>query len=445
MAEILFNNNGVPLMATGKTFFASTTGAPEVEITAKKKKQDDVTTVKGNDTVVEWGSNNTFPDTAQTIIGKTGVLNTALKLNVKVILGQGIFPVKVTGYDEKGNEKYEVINDKELTKFLKGRVVRNYLEKAQRDITKFGVAFPELILSEDRKKMAALSTINARYCRLIEAKKGVIEKVAISGNWGDSPSEDYETIDVLDNYDPEEHLHRLRMGKKLGKKYIYLLQDPWSNNDYYPTPDWYTAYNAGWVDVANKVPQFLKKAYDNQASWLWHIQIPYAYWDRRFPKSEYKDLEVRKQKIQDEMDAIEESITGTENANKAIFTHFEIGTSGRAEEQWKIEALDNKYKADDKLITSAAANSEILFSLMINPNLLGAGMPGGTYAGNQGGSNIREAFLVNIALAWLDRQRLLDPVETYLRFNGYEDVELRFRNTILTTLDTGAGTTNNLS
>jgi hypothetical protein len=82
---------------------------------------------------------------------------------------------------------------------------------------------------------------------------------------------------------------------------------------------------------------------------------------------------------------------------------------------------------------------------MINPNVLGAGMPGGTYAGNQGGSNIREAFLVNIANAWLDRQNLLDPLEAFLQYNGVKDVQLRFRNTILTTLDTGAGTTKKLS
>ena len=96
-------------------------------------------------------------------------------------------------------------------------------------------------------------------------------------------------------------------------------------------------------------------------------------------------------------------------------------------------------------VSSAAANSEILFSLMLNPNVLGAGMPGGTYAGNQGGSNIREAFLVNIANAWLDRQNILDPIEAMLEFNGVTDIQLRFRNTILTTLDTGAGTKKTLS
>ena len=97
------------------------------------------------------------------------------------------------------------------------------------------------------------------------------------------------------------------------------------------------------------------------------------------------------------------------------------------------------------MVTSAAANSEILFSLMVNPNVFGAGMPGGSYAGNQGGSNIREAFLVNIANAWIDRQNLLDPILLMLRSNGVKDIELRFRNTILTTLDTGAGTQKTLS
>ena len=116
------------------------------------------------------------------------------------------------------------------------------------------------------------------------------------------------------------------------------------------------------------------------------------------------------------------------------------------EEEWKIMPLSNKYNAgQENLVTSAAANSEILFALMVNPNVLGAGMPGGTYAGNQGGSNIREAFLVNIANAWIDRQNILDPLALFIKLNGMSDCELRFRNTILTTLDTGAGTTHKLS
>jgi hypothetical protein len=178
---------------------------------------------------------------------------------------------------------------------------------------------------------------------------------------------------------------------------------------------------------------------------MWHVKIPYAYWDKRFPPEQYTDTKARQTAIQSEMDNIEDALTGEANANKALFSMFEIGPSGRAEEQWEIERLDNKTAEADKLFTSAAANSEILFALLLNPNVMGAGMPGGTYAGNQGGSNIREAFLVNIANAWLDRQTLLDPIELMLQYNGYTGIELRFRNTILTTLDTGAGTKKTLS
>ena len=72
-------------------------------------------------------------------------------------------------------------------------------------------------------------------------------------------------------------------------------------------------------------------------------------------------------------------------------------------------------------------------------------MHGCSDAGNQCGSNIREAFLVNIANDWIDRQKLLDPITMMLRANSVEDIELRFRNTVLTTLDNGAGSKRTLS
>ena len=119
------------------------------------------------------------------------------------------------------------------------------------------------------------------------------------------------------------------------------------------------------------------------------------------------------------MDSVEQNLCGPDNAEKPIFSHYAVNEmNGRIEEEWKIKPLENKYQGSDNLPVSAAANSEILFALMVNPNVLGAGMPGGTYAGNQGGSNIREAFLVNIANAWIDRQNILDPIELYIKMNS---------------------------
>lgn len=317
-----------------------------------------------------------------------------------------------------------------------------------RDYFKFGVCFPELIPNVDGSKIVGINTVNAMFGRYTEKANGVIPSVCVSGKWPDTPSatSDYSTVSLLDIYDPAIDLNRYKILKKTtGRTFMYPLRDEWSNNEYYPLPIWWSAYRAGWIGIANKIPTFLLKMYENQITIKWHIQIPYVYWEKRYPEHLYATKEARQQAIQSEMDNIEENLVSEQNASKALFTMFEMNPNGKIEEQWIITPLDSKNKADENLIASAAANSEILFSLMINPNVFGAGMPGGTYAGNQGGSNIREAFLVNIALAWLDRQNLLDPIELYLQYNGIQDVELRFRNTILTTLDTGAGTQKTLS
>jgi len=452
MADILFNNAGVPLIAYGKSYQASTTGTPsdKPKNVLQPKYPDEEYLMIGDTKIAVWGNNNDFPSMADQVISSVGVLNTGLKFTRNFTLGQGIFACTVTGFDESGNEVLSRVNDKSLITFANSRLVRRFMSKALRDYLKFGCAFVQVIMNVDGSKMVGINTINAKYCRLsIADQNGVIQKCVVSGKWPDSPGQDqFQVFDVLDEYDPFADLQRRRWAQKTaGKSFIFVIRDSWGSGEYYSSAIWWAAYLAGWIDIAKKVPSFLKKAYENQITWKWHIQIPYAFWDKQFPAIQFATTELRKAAIESYMDSIESNLCGTENADKPIFTFFDINPqNGKAEEQWIIKPLENKLSNEQNLVTSAAANSEIMFSIMVNPNVLGAGMPGGTYAGNQGGSNIREAYLVNIANCWLDRQDLLDVLELFIRYNGAgEDVEWRFRNTILTTLDTGAGTTKTLS
>ena len=455
MAQILWNKAGDPLMVTGKSYMGVTKGGPDPirpKSTASPKPAGvdlDRTWVDGI-TLASWGADNLWPTTADAIINKVGVLNTGLRFTRNFTLGQGINPCIVTGYDTNGNELLSAPDDKSLPAFANSRMVRRYMEKALRDYLKYGIAFVQFMMNADGSQIVGMNTINAKYCRLTAANdQGIIEQCIVSGRWPNIPSSGiYQTIDVLDEYDPMADLQRRKFGNQTkGKSFIMCIRDSWSNNEYYSSPLWYAAYLAGWVDIAGMVPTFLKKAYTNQITWKWHIQIPYSFWDRKFPKTDFENLTLRQKAIEDYMDSIENNLCGTDNADKPIFTFFEINPqNGKAEEQWIITALDNKLDNQQNLITSGAANSEIMFAIMVNPNVMGAGMPGGAYAGNAGGSNIREAYLVNVANAWLDRQGILDPIEIVHRYNGGDEtVEWRFRNTILTTLDTGAGTKKTLS
>lgn len=454
--EILFNDKGIPLMMTSSSAFLETTGRPENYIKEKLRilspyasGLEETVTYKDYK-VLSWGKDNRFPHAANEQITTTSVLNTGLKFLRSLTVGQGIYPCKVKGYDDKGNEVLEAVKDPKIHQFVNSRMVRRCLEKVSRDYFKYGNGAVQILPDNAGTSIVGLNPLNALYYRYTVPDAWGACKCVVSGDWPDTPgthrTDRPQVLDCLMDYDPDLHVEWMKITGKLKKSFVFPIRDSWSNNDYYGEPIWLPSYILGWVDIAHMVPMFLKKAYKNQITWKWHVQIPYSYWDKKFPEDQYKDANARKMAINEHMDKVEMNLCGLENAEKPLFTNYAVNeANGKVEEEWKITALDNKYKGGENLVTSAAANSEILFSLMVNPNVFGAGMPGGSYAGNQGGSNIREAFLVNIANAWIDRQNLLDPITMVLRANGAKDVELRFRNTILTTLDTGAGTQKTLS
>ena len=438
-------------MMSAVSFFGETTGRP-MNYDAKKRSilspysisKCNVIPWNGLD-VITWGANNKFPQIAADTISSTSVLNTGLKFLRTLTVGQGIYPCRVTGYDIKGNEILEPVNDPKVHQLVSSRMVRRLLEKCSRDYFKYGNSAVELLPNE-QGEIVGMNPLNALFFRYTVPDAYGACKCVVSSDWPSVPLDDYKVLDVLMEYDPELHFDLRRLKGEHKQPFVYPIRDSWSNNDYYSEPVWLPAYILGWVEIAHLVPHFLQKAYKNQITWKWHVQIPYSYWDKKYPPQDFDSVEDRQRAIQKSMDDIERNLCGAENAEKPLFTHYAVNeANGKIEEEWKITALDNKYKGGENLVTSAAANSEILFALLVNPNVFGAGMPGGTYAGNQGGSNIREAFLVNIANAWIDRQNLLDPIKILLKSHGYDDVELRFRNTILTTLDSGAGTQKTLS
>lgn len=455
--DILFNKQGTPLLLSSSKIFGESVGKPadydirKRDIIAPFESYGLSYTIWQDYKVVNWGKhNNRFPQEAAKVIGGTSVLNTGLRFLQNLTLGQGLFPCRVEGYEANGNEILSPVEDPALNRILNSRLIRRYLERASRDYFKYGLSAVQLIPDVTGSQIAGLNPINPLYFRLTQPDQFGRMKCIVSGCWPQlpesTPDDHADILDTLAEYDTELQFQQLIEQHALTSPKVMLVRDSWSNDEIYGEPVWLSAYILGWIDIARLVPKFLKKAYKNQITWKWHVQIPYSYWDKKFPRTAYKDINARKQAINKEMDIIEDNLCGTDNAEKPLFTNYCVNeASGKVEEEWKITALDNKYKGGDNLVTSAAANSEILFTLGVNPNVLGAGMPGGTYALQSGGSNIREAYLVNIANAWIHRQNFLDPIYLMLRSQGYNDIQIRYRNTILTTLDTGAGTARTLS
>ena len=432
--NIVFNKKGYPVLMSSDRIFAVT-----VKNDKKVAEQPkDTFSVNGTEFVC-WGPDNRYPDEAVRVIGTTGVLSTAIGFKARTSFGQGVVPMDITGYSEDGSMELRPCSDQDIQKYFRSYEFRQYMSQAFRDLFKFGNAFPIFYFNEDGSKIVRLILRNARHCRVSKDKRWLCV-------WPDydnsNPDEKTcEVIRMLDEDDPFFDIEVLKQQGKLNGKPLAFprIRNYYSNNDYYGIPDWDAAWKSGWVDIAHRIPQFLAKSYANAMTLMWHIQIPSDYWESKFPEAEYPNKEERNNAIEEAMQEIEDSLCGVENANKAIFTESNMDDFGKVPKEWKIERLKNEIDAKERLSTSAAANSEILFSMMLNPSVLGAGMPGGAYAGNAGsGSDIRESFLVSVITTYIEKQQVLDPVLLLLKYNGHgDDLVLKYKETILTTLNTG--------
>lgn len=414
--EVLFNKEGTPLAFSSDRIF----GMTQARQSPVAEDPRDTFTVRDRE-FVSWGPANRYPDEACRVIGTTGVLSTAINFKTRLCTGQGVTA------DGPGADA--------ANRWLQGYQCRKYLAETFRDLFKLGNAFP-IVYFDREGRAAALVSRDARHCRMSVDKRWL----CVYADYGRTLPSDGEgdIIRLLDEDDPFGHLEALRLSGKLGTCPVAFprLKNLGSNRDYYALPDWDAAWKSGWVDVAHKIPQFLARSYANAMTLMWHVQIPASYWEEKFPQKNYQTAAERQKAVNEFMDRMEHNLCGQENVSKTLFTDYAAG-NGRSEEKWIIERLANEIDAKERLSTSAAANSEILFSMMLNPSVLGAGMPGGAYAGNAGsGSDIRESYLVSLIGVWLEKQQALDPVRLMFKHNNI-DVSLSWKDTILTTLNTG--------
>jgi len=451
MSEILWSeNNQYPTVVLGSNAVISTTGIDSIKKPALIKEDNDDEIILGSYKIASWfDANNDFPNkTAQTYLRKSPALRAGINTKIRMAVGQGVFPITITGYDANGNETIEPFFDEKIHRALNSMMVLNYLEQAHLNIWEYGITFPQMILNKEGNYASVLKVQDSPFCRFTKKNKGVIEHCIISGKWPDVTSkEDYEAVRVLDLEGTEDEIYA--RAQQL-KNFIFPISIKTTGNIYYPLAPWDTARAGGHLDISIKIAEYLMYMFDNQMSIKYHIKIPYAYWEKKYPLEDYKGdkkLTERKEKIEADLDAIETNLTTTKNAKKAIISHFELNPQGKPEEKWEIDVIDDKFKTDQYLPQAAASNAEILTSLGIHPAVMGLSLSSGPYSNSGGGSDIREAFLVDVAMAWLDRQRVLAPLEMMLRFNFKlpDSFQLKTRATVLTTLDTGAGTQKTLS
>ena len=405
--------------------------------------------------VMPWGAGNDFPQRIVDLYNRDPIIPPTLGKVAAMLTGRGIKAV-IEELDEKGDEIDRALPaadpvTQEINAFLITTDFRRYLREMAGDAAWFFNAFPELILSKNRQKIVQMHPLNAEECRWCRMKPdGSLPTVYLNANWphATSESENTHAINAIDPYrwDKTDWLR--------GQSFynvVYPISYPTPGKRFYSLAHHYSIVESGWLDVHLAVPAFKKFLLKNQMSIKYHIKVDVAYWELLYGTdyttgSNARKIELRKSWI----DSVTKMLTNVENAGAMLVTAIQapLNRDGQVRDYVSITPVTDAMKDGKYIEDNLEAAANIFYALGIDPTL--AGFAGGEKMGaRSGGSDKREAYLIALQMLAPFRDMLIEPLEFVADYNGWKarfpNLRFRFRDTILTTLDTGAGTKKTLS
>jgi len=433
--KIIFDKKGLPFFGIGKVIM-KITGNPDMPAAVPPVLENNiVTSSAGNFNYLSWGASDNLPVELDALIEGNSTLNRAIKRVCEIAAGSSLIPVRVKGFDNAGKEILEYINDTELITLLNKYWINDYVFEALRDRMKFGNAFVQFRPNLAGDKIVKLTMGNAKFCRLETPDNLGISRNLIYSAKFPTADDTAKKYPLLSKNDPEEDLTILREAGQLKQPIFFQMKDKFSNQPHYANANWYSALS--WINISNKIPKMMDAGIDNILNITTHIEIPYQYFEHKYPANNYTDENERMAEIERDLDLLEKDFTTAENAKKTLITFFGKNEGSPDDDRWKINIYQPKGDSNT-IMNATAADSYICIAVGINPDSIGM-----MFGNSKGGSMQRELFLLDEILSAQLRKEILTPVKLFLLFNfgeKYADVELRFKQNFLTTLDTGKNT-----
>lgn len=443
-ATFLKGQGGFPLLIHGGA------GSPAmVSITPSKNKSVTVTPhtnagpsateEEGKKEWIPWGSGDDFPLQIHKIMQRTTVGRAGLQKLTKNMYGQRLITFKINDITEGGKEVIEFLKHQPWIDIQNRSNIKAIRLAQTQDYNWFSLAYAEFIFSGDKSEVYSINYHKASHCRFapIDPATGRIPHIYISGKFPDATAKDCQKLPVIDMINFADQIEDIK-GDTKQFKYIMPLFWPDVVNDYYPIAAWDSARASGWLDIAISIPAYKKALFKNQMSLKYDIQIPEEYFQFKYENFDQKKQDEKDQIFQDLYDEITLSLTGAENAQKALMSFFRVDRNGKEVGKWNIKLIDDTMRNDAYLPDTAAADFQISYAMGLNPAQSGQGTTAGA---NKGGSDIREAGLDLRSQLRADRDILLSWFDFIKLYNNWDPaIEIGIQDQVLTTLDQGKGT-----
>lgn len=388
--------------------------------------------------IAPWGADNLLPQDVLEKIGKSEIMGANIGYSVNVCYGLGPKLVRKVRDDAGRVVDLVEVEDGDAWEFLQRNDAGLFLHELLTEVNTFHNGFVEMIPDAGGKEILQFRSLEATFSRYGVMERGRFPWHYYSTKWDrNAGPKDIVRTQLVDEFDAENWI-RTRMALKPDRM-VYPVYMPSPGRIYYSRPPWYSLFESGWYDMSVSIPELKKAILKNKLGVKFIIYVSKSYFEAIFEQEGISpdDKEKCRKRIDQEVKAFNDFLSGEDNAAKAMTVfkeHFATGNGYKEEKMIEIEPIKNDFDGGEYLTDTENAANIISYAMNIHPSLIGA-VPGKN-GGSMSGTDKRELFIMKQALMKPMKDRCLRPLRLMMRVNGYErDLDVIVPEFLFTTLD----------
>lgn len=383
-----------------------------------------------------WGRDNNLIQYRDNMIMSSNIVGELIAAKSDLMVGLGLQAYTEVYDEETGKKtiKHIAIPDAVDEWIRRSKFRKRFLNKAVYQYWKNANVFVEFMKSKEGS-LLWIKCIDCKHVRAAEKVGGKIPGFFIAAKW-ELPINDKSTIAneenkvyYLPNVDEDIDWTDADQVKALPDHFMMQIVDDFCVDDgYYHHPNYWGGED--WIDMANTIAPWHKANIKNGYTPRVHVKVPKDYFLNKAqysqaitPEDQQKCISAAKQSQQKFINDLNNYLSGSDNAGRAIVTTEEFDIALKEWKGIKIEKIDYEMQDEALLKLFERSNDANISAQGFHPTLAGISTQGRLSAGSEI-RNLLNYFIIRS----LPRRRadILEVLDVMLHINGLYDPKIKY-------------------